>query len=65
MPQMNGYDATLEIRQFNKDSIIIAQSAQGLQSERKKAIDTGCNDYLSKPINKVELIGLIRKYFSF
>ena len=63
MPVMNGYDATRQIRQFNKDVVIIAQTAFGLSNDREKAIEAGCNDYLSKPINKAELLSLIQKYF--
>ena len=60
---MNGYDATRQIRQFNKAVVIIAQTAFGLSGDREKAIEAGCNDYIAKPINKDELLSLIRKYF--
>jgi len=60
---MNGYEAARQIRQFNKDVIIIAQTAYGLTGDRQKAIDSGCNDYLSKPIDKDELLELIQKHF--
>jgi len=63
MPVMNGYDATRQIRQFNKDVIIIAQTAFGLSGDREKAIAAGCNNYISKPINKNELLSLIQRYF--
>ncbi|MEI7501462.1 MAG: response regulator, partial [Bacteroidota bacterium] len=63
MPGMNGYEATRQIRQFNTDVVIIAQTAYGLQGDREKAIKAGCNDYISKPIDKDELFGLIQKYF--
>jgi signal transduction histidine kinase/CheY-like chemotaxis protein len=63
MPKMNGYEATKLIRQFNKDVIIIAQTAFGLSGDEEKAINAGCNDYITKPINKYELVELIQKYF--
>ncbi len=63
MPQMNGYEATLQIRQFNKDVIIIAQTAFGLSGNREKAIEAGCNDYILKPIKKDHLVELMEKYF--
>jgi len=63
MPDLNGYEATRQIRQFNKDVVIIAQTAFGLSGDRKKAIEAGCNDYMAKPINKDELLSLIQKYF--
>ena len=63
MPEMNGYEATRQIRQFNKDVVIIAQTAFGLSGDREKAIEAGCNDYIKKPIKKAELLSLIQKYF--
>ncbi|MDP3359374.1 MAG: PAS domain S-box protein [Lutibacter sp.] len=63
MPEMDGYEAVRQIRQFNKDVIIIAQTAYGLSGDRKKTLAAGCNEYISKPINKNELFGLINKYF--
>jgi CheY-like chemotaxis protein len=64
MPEMSGYEATRQIRQFNTDVIIIALTAFALTGDREKAIEAGCNDYISKPIKKDELMGLIQKYFS-
>jgi len=61
MPAMNGYEATKQIRKFNKDIIIIAQTAFALASDRKKSIDAGCNDYISKPIDKDRLIEMIER----
>ncbi|MCD4772457.1 MAG: PAS domain S-box protein [Bacteroidales bacterium] len=63
MPIMDGYEAIRKIREFNKDVIIIAQTAYALQGDREKAIRIGCNDYISKPINKNKLIEIIWKYF--
>ena len=64
MPKMNGYEATHQIRQFNKNVVIIAQTAYGLAGDREKAIEAGCNDYISKPFNKAILTALIQKHFS-
>lgn len=63
MPVMGGYDATRQIRQFNKDVIIIAQTAYGLTGDREKAMESGCNEHLSKPITKNELMSLVQHYF--
>ncbi len=59
MPILNGYDATKQIREFNKDVTIIAQTAYALAGDRQKSIDVGCNYYIQKPINKDELLGII------
>ena len=63
MPKMDGYEATRQIRQFNKDVIIIAQTAYGFSGDKEKAIEAGCNDYISKPINMTLLYELIKKHF--
>jgi PAS domain S-box-containing protein len=64
MPVMDGYKATRQIRQFNHSIIIIAQTAYGLSDDRGKAISAGCNDYISKPIYKEELLTVIKKHFA-
>jgi CheY-like chemotaxis protein len=64
LPLLDGYEATRQIRQFNKDVIIIAQTAYALTGDKEKAIDAGCNDYISKPINKDLLLSLIKNRFS-
>jgi len=63
MPEMDGFEATKHIRQFNKNVIIIAQTAYSLSGDREKTIATGCNDYISKPIQKDQFMALMEKYF--
>lgn len=63
MPQMDGYEATKLIREFNREVVIIAQTALGMKGERERALNAGCTDYLAKPIKYVELSEMIKKYF--
>jgi len=63
MPDMSGYETTRRIREFNKDVVIVAQTAYALSGDRKKSIDAGCNDYISKPVKKGILMEKIQKYF--
>ena len=60
MPEMDGYEATRQIRKFNKEVIIIAQTAYGLSGDRAKAIQAGCNDYIPKPIEINNLLKIIK-----
>lgn len=61
MPVMNGYDATREIKKMNKDLPVIAQTAYALTGDSQKALDAGCDDYVTKPINKKELLDKIER----
>jgi CheY-like chemotaxis protein len=63
MPELNGYQATREIRKFNKNVIIIAQTAFALTGDKEKAIEAGCNNYILKPIKQDELLDLMQMYF--
>ncbi len=62
LPKMNGLTATQKIREFNKDILIIAQTAFAQMGDREKCLNAGCNDFISKPIEKDNLFGLINKY---
>jgi len=64
MPVMNGLEATRQIRQFNTDIVIIAQTAYSLTGDREKALEAGCNDYLAKPYTQGMVREIIKKYFN-
>jgi len=63
MPGIDGYEATRQIRKFNKAVVIIAQTAFGLTGDNEKAIEAGCTDYISKPLSVELLKALIQKHF--
>ena len=63
MPVLSGLMATQQIRAFNQDVIIIAQTAFGLDGDHELALAAGCNDYISKPIDRKELYQLLYRYF--
>ncbi len=56
MPVMDGYQATKLIKEFRPELPIIAQTAYAQKSDSVKAFESGCNDYISKPINSELLI---------
>jgi PAS domain S-box-containing protein len=62
LPGMSGLEATRKIREFNSAIPIIAQTAYSLAGDREMAIEAGCNDYISKPVNRDELLRLVHKY---
>jgi hypothetical protein len=62
MPEIDGYEATKQIRQFNNDVIIIAQTAYALAGDRERAVAAGCNDYLAKPFGRKKLSAIMKKH---
>lgn len=64
MPVMDGYEATQEIRRIPDlaDLPIIAMTAGAMESDRKKCLEAGMNDYVSKPINVGEFYRTLAKW---
>jgi signal transduction histidine kinase len=62
MPIMNGIEAKEQIRLLNPSAIIIAQTAYAMKNDKKECLNMGFNEYISKPINKLELFDLINRY---
>ncbi len=65
MPRMNGLDATHIIRSYSKDIPIIALTAYAFETDKEKALDVGCNDFVTKPISEESLVRVLRKYSGF
>ncbi len=64
MPSMDGYEATIKIKEICPTMPIIAQTAYAIPGDREKLLRAGCDDYISKPINKKILLDKIRKFIS-
>jgi CheY-like chemotaxis protein len=62
MPKMGGIEATRQIRKQNTKIPIIAQTAYALEGDREMALEAGCNEYISKPIDCDLFDKLIQKY---
>ncbi len=62
MPVLNGLDATRKIREFNSEIPIIAQTAYAVSGDKELILLAGCNDYISKPIKKDELLVKINQF---
>ncbi len=63
MPEMDGLEATRQIRTFNQDVIIWAQTAHAMAQDHLKSIEAGCNEHISKPISRSDLIKKVIEYF--
>jgi CheY-like chemotaxis protein len=62
MPVMDGYQACQAIRQFNPDIPIIALTAAAMVEDKKKALQAGMNDHLTKPLNSEALYRTLNRY---
>jgi CheY-like chemotaxis protein len=68
MPEMDGFEATHAIRDkeskvLNHSVPIIAMTANAMQGDREKCIESGMDDYLTKPVKKEDLADMIEKWF--
>lgn len=64
LPQMNGYEATREIKALRPLIPVIAQTANAMSMDRERAIVAGCVDYIKKPINIAQFYDILGKYLT-
>ncbi len=62
MPVMDGFMATKLIKELRPNLTIVAQTAYTTNEDREKAISTGCDDFISKPISRETLNRILNKY---
>lgn len=62
MPEMDGLEATRRIRSFNVEVPIVAQTAYALEGDRELALDIGCNEYITKPIDIDRLLDIVNRF---
>lgn len=64
LPVLNGFEATRQIKKARPEIIIIAQTAYAMSEDKDKALQAGCDGYISKPIDAGELLYLLQKLVS-
>jgi CheY-like chemotaxis protein/CRISPR/Cas system-associated protein endoribonuclease Cas2 len=62
MPVMNGHEATRLIKEIRRATPIIAQTALDAEGEKEKSLESGCDDYISKPIDIQSFFNTIEKH---
>ncbi len=64
MPNLDGYEAVTILRKEGVKTPIVAMTAHAMKGDAEKCIDAGCDDYLSKPIERFLLAEKIKKYLT-
>ena len=62
MTELNGLEATVEIRKQKPELPIIAQTAYAMEEDEDASMKAGCNDYISKPIRPENLLNLMSNH---
>lgn len=61
MPEMDGYQATKQLRSMGINLPIIALTAHTMPQDRDKCLQAGCNEYVAKPIQRQQLLDLLER----
>ncbi|MCA9127928.1 MAG: PAS domain S-box protein [Planctomycetales bacterium] len=61
MPNLDGYATAKALRELGFARPIIALTADAMQGDMQRCIDSGCNDYLSKPIDRRKMLELVHR----
>ena len=62
LPILDGYEATRQIRETLKSTPIIGLSAHAMSGDAVRARESGCNDYLTKPVDDDLLMSKLKEY---
>ena len=64
MPDLDGWEATATIRKKGIETPVIAITAHAMDGDRERAIESGCSEYHTKPVEMDQLLALIERLLS-
>lgn len=64
LPEIDGFEATKQIKKFRKTLPIIAQTAYAMASDEDNCLKAGCDAYISKPVKIEILLKLLHQYIN-
>jgi CheY-like chemotaxis protein/anti-sigma regulatory factor (Ser/Thr protein kinase) len=62
MPGLDGFETTKQIRKMGLKTPVIAHTSMSMKKDRRRCMEAGCDEFLPKPINTVNLLELINKF---
>ncbi len=62
MPKLDGYQTATQLRAMGFNDAIVALTAEAMQGDMVRCLSSGCNDYLSKPIDVKQLLAMVRRF---
>ena len=65
LPLMDGLEATTKIKELIPEMPVIIQSAYAMQSTREEAIESGCDDFITKPIKVETLLAILHRHLIY
>jgi len=65
LPMLDGVEATKKIRAFGFDKPIIAQTANALPQDRKLCLESGCNEFIAKPISRIDFLKIVNSSLGY
>ena len=65
LPRMDGIEATAQIKKINPEMPVIIQTASAISSMYDSALESGCDDYITKPIKIETLLSILKKHLIY